>query len=80
MQHGRYRFIVGSWSSRWRCTRVFVISPFVQAFYYSLTNWTGVSPEFDFVGLQNFQTLLDDSLFLRGVRNNAVLLVVRAAR
>ena len=44
---------------------VFVISPFVQAFYYSLTNWTGVSPQFDFVGLQNFQNLLHDSLFLR---------------
>src|SRR4030095_11054431 len=54
---------------------VFVISPFIQAFYYSLTNWTGVSPQFDFIGLQNFQNLLHDSLFLRAVRNNAVLLV-----
>src|SRR4029434_7608177 len=53
-----------------------LISPFIQAFYYSLTNWTGVSPQFDFVGLANFKALLQDSLFLRAVRNNAVLLVV----
>jgi N-acetylglucosamine transport system permease protein len=58
---------------------VFVISPFIQAFYYSMTNWTGVSPQFDFIGLQNFQNLLHDSLFLRAVRNNAVLLVAMPA-
>ena len=55
----------GSWSLPLALYAVFVISPFVQAFYYSLTNWTGVSPQFDFIGLQNFQTLLHDSLFLR---------------
>ena len=35
---------------------VFVISPFIQAFYYSLTNWTGVSPTFDFIGLGTSRT------------------------
>ena len=75
MRHGQYRFIVGFLALPLALYAVFVISPFVQAFYYSLTNWTGVSPEFDFVGLQNFQNLLHDSLFLRAVRNNLVLLV-----
>ena len=75
MRHGQYRFIVGFLVLPLVLYAVFVISPFIQAFYYSLTNWTGVSPTFDFVGLQNFQTLVHDSLFLRALRNNAVLLV-----
>ncbi len=76
MQHGRYRFVVGFLVVPLALYGVFVVSPFVQAFYYSLTNWTGVSPEFDFVGLENFRRLADDSVFLRAIRNNLVLLVV----
>lgn len=76
MQHGRYRFVVGFLVVPLALYAVFVISPFVQAFYYSLTNWTGVSPEFDLVGLQNFERLADDSVFLRAIRNNVLLLVV----
>ena len=76
MRHGQTRFIVGFLVLPLALYAVFVISPFVQAFYYSLTNWTGVSPQFDFIGLQNFRTLTHDSLFLRALRNNAVLLAV----
>jgi N-acetylglucosamine transport system permease protein len=76
MRHGQYRFVAGFLVVPLALYGVFVISPFVQAFYYSLTNWTGVSPEFEFVGLRNFQNLMDDSQFLRALRNNAVLLVV----
>jgi len=79
MRHGQSRFIVGFLVAPLALYAVFVISPFVQAFYYSMTNWTGVSPQFDFIGLQNFQNLLHDSLFLRAVRNNAVLLVAMPA-
>src|SRR5215212_10620571 len=75
MRHGQYRFIAGFLAVPLVLYAVFVISPFIQAFYYSMTNWTGVSPQFDFIGLQNFQNLLHDSLFLRAVRNNVVLLV-----
>ena len=79
MRHGQYRFIAGFLAAPLVLYAVFVISPFIQAFYYSMTNWTGVSPQFDFIGLQNFQNLLHDSLFLRAVRNNAVLLVAMPA-
>ncbi len=75
MQHGRYPFIVGFLLAPIALYAVFVISPFVQAFHYSLTDWTGVSPEFKYVGLENFKTLLDDSEFLGALGNNAVLLV-----
>lgn len=76
MRHGQYRFIVGFLIVPLALYGVFVISPFIQAFYYSLTNWTGVSTEFEFVGLRNFENLTHDSLFLRALRNNAVLLAV----
>lgn len=75
MQHGKYPFIVGFLVLPLTVYCVFVISPFVQAFHYSLTDWTGVSPEFSYVGLQNFQYLMHDSVFLQALRNNALLLV-----
>jgi len=76
MRHGRYPFIVGFLAPGLILFAVFVISPFVQAFHYSLTDWTGVSPDFEYVGLQNFERLLNDSVFTTALRNNAVLLVV----
>lgn len=75
MRQGKYRFIVGFLLPGLVIYAVFVISPFLQAFHYSLTNWTGVSPEFDYVGLQNFKTLLNDSVFLTALGNNALLLI-----
>lgn len=54
---------------------VFVLSPYGQAFYLSLTDWTGVAGEAHFVGAGNYARLGGDSLFLDAVRNNAVMLV-----
>ncbi len=76
MRYGKGRFIVGFLAPGLLVYVVFVLSPFVQAFYYSLTDWTGVTPEFHYVGLENFRRLLDDSLFLTALANNALLLVV----
>ena len=55
---------------------IFVISPFVQALYYSLTNWTGFSPTMGFVGLSNFVRLFQDNIFLAALRNNVELAIV----
>ncbi|QDP98521.1 sugar ABC transporter permease [Microlunatus elymi] len=54
---------------------VFVISPFAQSIYYSLTDWSGFSSTMNFVGLRNFRALLSDDLFLRALRNNVILLI-----
>ena len=75
MRHGKYPFVASFLLAPLALYAVFVISPFVQAFHYSLTDWTGVSPEFSYVGLRNFENLFNDSLFLRALRNNALLLV-----
>jgi N-acetylglucosamine transport system permease protein len=55
---------------------VFVIWPFGQAVYYALTNWSGFSADYDFIGLDNFQNLLNDKLFKQAVRNNILLAIV----
>jgi N-acetylglucosamine transport system permease protein len=54
----------------------FVVSPFVQAAYFSLTNWTGFSPEMKFVGLANYAKLLDDDTFRKAVGNSVTLAIV----
>jgi ABC-type glycerol-3-phosphate transport system permease component len=55
---------------------IFVISPFVQAFYYSMTDWTGFSKSMNFVGLDNYLRLLQDDVFLKAVSNSIFLVVV----
>lgn len=55
---------------------VFVLWPFAQAFIYSLTNWSGFSDTFDFVGISNYRALLNDDIFLKAVRNNLLLAMV----
>jgi N-acetylglucosamine transport system permease protein len=53
-----------------------VVWPIVQAFWYSLTDWSGFSPAMNFIGLRNYRTLLDDDIFMTAVRNNILLAVV----
>jgi N-acetylglucosamine transport system permease protein len=77
MRHGRVRFIVAVLVPALALHAIFVLSPYAQAFYLALTDWTGVSGTADFVGLHNFVRLFTaDSLFLDALRNNAIMLVV----
>lgn len=55
---------------------IFVISPFVQAFYYSMTDWSGFSKNMNFVGLTNYLTLLSDPVFTKAVYNSIFLVLV----
>nr|WP_296075879.1 sugar ABC transporter permease [uncultured Actinoplanes sp.] len=76
MRHGRWRFLLGALVPALVLHVVFVLSPYAQAFYLSLTDWTGVAGEARFVGAGNYARLGGDGLFLDAVRNNAVMLVV----
>jgi N-acetylglucosamine transport system permease protein len=55
---------------------IFVISPFAQAFYYSLTDWSGFTPNMNFIGISNYQRLFSDSTFMKAVGNNILLVIV----
>jgi raffinose/stachyose/melibiose transport system permease protein len=52
---------------------VLVIYPIVQSVYYSLFNWKGFGPAVDFVGLDNFVSILSDRVFVIALRNGLFL-------
>jgi N-acetylglucosamine transport system permease protein len=54
---------------------VFVIYPFGQALYYSMTDWSGFTPTYNFTGTDNFTKLLHDDTFRRALRNNIELAI-----
>ncbi|HET9871016.1 MAG TPA: sugar ABC transporter permease [Propionibacteriaceae bacterium] len=55
---------------------IFVVSPFVQAFYYSMTDWSGFTTTMSFTGLANYAKLFSDDIFLTAMGNNILLAVV----
>ena len=46
---------------------IFKLFPAISGFYYSLTNWNGLNPTFDFVGFANYQKMASDSDFWRSL-------------
>ncbi len=72
----KYRFIAGFLAVPLVLYGVLVVSPFFQTFYYSLTDWTGLSSDFAFVGLDNFERLMEDDIFHKALWHNVLLLLV----
>ena len=55
----------------------FFVIPTIQGVFYSVTDWDGFSPTAQFVGLDNFVTILtDDDLFRNALSNNLKFMVV----
>lgn len=52
---------------------VFVVSPFVQAFYYSMTDWSGFTKSMNFTGLANYGKLFSDDIFMKSMGNSILL-------
>jgi N-acetylglucosamine transport system permease protein len=67
MQHGKYRFIEGFLALPLGIYALFVVWPFVQSIYYSFTDWTGLSPDFEMVGFDNYTRMLDDDIFWKSL-------------
>ncbi|MEJ3654417.1 sugar ABC transporter permease [Actinomycetes bacterium KLBMP 9759] len=76
MGYGKYRFIASFLALPLLLYVVFVVSPYVQAFYISTTNWRGFSGNQTFIGLDNFVELAGDQLFWKAMWHNLVLLIV----
>lgn len=57
----------------------FFVGPAVAAFYVSLTEWSGFTPDRQFIGLANFSELFRDIKFLRSILNNFVIMFVGGA-
>ncbi|KGM13320.1 carbohydrate ABC transporter permease [Cellulomonas bogoriensis] len=54
----------------------FVIFPVIMAGYYGFFRWEGYGPPTDFVGLQNYITILRDPLFHDALSHNAFIVVM----
>ena len=50
----------------------FVLWPFFNTIYYSLTDWDGAQPIKNFVGLANYRTMWNDSLMWLSLRHNLI--------
>lgn len=54
----------------------FVIFPVLMAAYYGFFRWRGFGPPTDFIGLQNYVTILSDGQFLSALQHNAFIVVM----
>jgi N-acetylglucosamine transport system permease protein len=75
MRHGQYRFILGFLVPPVALYLVFVVSPYLQAFQISMTNWRGFSANRQFTGLKNYRRLWHDDQFWNALKHNALLVV-----
>jgi N-acetylglucosamine transport system permease protein len=75
MRHGKYPFIIGFLVVPVALYAVFVIGAYLQTFWLSLTNWSGLGPVPSQLSFDNFVKLWNDDLFWRSLRHNAVLLI-----
>lgn len=76
MRHGKYPFVVAFLAPPVALYAIYVISPYLQAFYISLTRWSGFSATVEYVGLANYRRLLTDDEFWNAFVNNVILLAI----
>ncbi|MFI0795221.1 carbohydrate ABC transporter permease [Micromonospora rubida] len=76
MKHGRLPLIVTFLVPPLLLYVVFVVSPYLQAFQISTTDWLGYSAEANPVGLANFRALWHDDYVWNALKNNAILLAL----
>lgn len=55
---------------------VFVLAAFAQGIQISFTDWTGLTPGFHYVGLDNYLSLVQYSDWWRALEHNPILLIV----
>ncbi|MGN9912543.1 carbohydrate ABC transporter permease [Phytohabitans sp. LJ34] len=76
MRHGKYPLIITFLVPPLILYGVFVLSPYLQAFQISTTDWLGYSTDANSVGLDNFVQLFKDDYVWNAIKNNAILLAL----
>jgi ABC-type sugar transport system permease subunit len=54
----------------------FMIYPFLQSIYFSFTDWNGVRPTKNWIGLDNYRELIGDPLLWLSLRHNVIWVVI----
>lgn len=75
MHHHKYRLIIPFMAPALILYAVFVLYPYTQAIYLSMTSWRGVSNKKPWVGLNNYQSLWHDQRFMDALGRNGRLLI-----
>lgn len=55
---------------------VFLLMPLANSFYYSAYHWNGLGPLDDFVGLGNYERLMDHAVFHTAVSNSLLIVAL----
>jgi multiple sugar transport system permease protein len=55
---------------------IYVILPIFQSFWISLHEWDGLTPTWEWIGIQNYVDLLDDDDFYTSLKNNVIWLLL----
>jgi raffinose/stachyose/melibiose transport system permease protein len=55
---------------------VFMIYPFLNTIYFSFTNWNGIAPQKEWVGLSNYARILGDEVALKAFANNVIWVIL----
>ena len=55
---------------------IFFIYPFLSSIYLSLTDWDGLKPVMNFVGLQNYERMLGDPLVWQSLKHNVIWVII----
>jgi N-acetylglucosamine transport system permease protein len=76
LEHGKYPFILTFLVIPVALYGMFVISPYVQAIFISMTDWTGITASQNFIGFENYVWLFGDEQFWVALKNNVILLLV----
>ncbi|MEA3440029.1 MAG: sugar ABC transporter permease [Chloroflexota bacterium] len=58
---------------------IFFLIPTAQTIYYSFFDWSGVGDEMTFIGLDNYQELMKDELFIQSFLNTLIILLIGGA-
>ncbi|MHC5248603.1 carbohydrate ABC transporter permease [Enterococcus sp. LJL120] len=54
---------------------IFFYFPMFQGFFYSFTDWTGLTPDFNFIGFDNFKAILSDAKFTSAISFTVIFTV-----
>ncbi|MFN8446109.1 MAG: sugar ABC transporter permease [Caldilineaceae bacterium] len=54
----------------------FVIRPFIDSVYFSLTDWDGARSVKNFIGLGNYQKMLNDTLLWQSLYHNLIWVII----
>lgn len=76
MYRNKYKIIIPFLSPALFLYGLFVLYPYVQAMYIAFTKWKGLRKSPKFVGLRNFEKLIEDDQFWNALTHNVIYLVV----